>query len=147
MKPLKILGAGFLFGVGCLPATVFAIWLFHNWPLWTADLPDEFMFDTARIELSPVQLTRSPDGMLTGLGEARNTSERDCGFLQLDCDLMQGGRLLSHEMAVISGLKAGTSRGFTLFFSSVPSNAPLDELTVKLSIAQAFDGDLMRPDE
>jgi hypothetical protein len=148
MKPLKLVGAGFLFGLGWLPVAVLVIWLYYNWPPWTpgeADVPAEFLFDTARIELSPVTLSRSADGMLTGLGEARNTSDRDCGFLQLDCDVWHGDRLLSHELTVVSGLKAGTSRGFTVVFAGVSNSIPLEELRVKTAIAQAFDGGLMKP--
>jgi hypothetical protein len=131
---------GFFFGLGLLPLVVFSVWLFHNWPLFSPEIGavDGFMFDRSQIQVGDAKLSRTEAGIRI-LSEVTNRSVHACGFIQLDCDLRLEGKVIAHEMAVVSNLAGRSSRGFTVTFSDVPDTIDVSKLRVQTSIAQALN--------
>lgn len=139
---MKHLRNGFLFGLGLLPLVIFSVWLFHNWPLFSPDIGavEEFMFDKSQIQVGDTTLSRTEAGVRV-LSEVTNRSDRACGFLQLECDLRLDGKVIAHEMAIVSNLAGRSSRGFTVTFSDVPDAIDVSKLRVQTSVAQALNLD------
>jgi len=139
---MKHLRNGFLFGLGLLPVVIFSVWLFHNWPPWSPDLGavEDFMFDKTQIQIGDAKLSRTEAGVRV-LGDVTNRSDRACGFLQLECDLRLDGKVIAHEMAIVSNVAGRSSRGFTVVFSDVPDTIELSKLHVQTSVAQALNLD------
>ncbi|MFN7141518.1 MAG: FxLYD domain-containing protein [Limisphaerales bacterium] len=140
---MKYVAKGFLFSVGMLPVLVFTTWLFHNWPLWSpgSDGAEEFLFDKSQLRVGEIKLSRDESG-LRGLGEISNNSDKKCGFVQLDIDLIQDGKIIAHSLAVVSELAANSTRGFSVHFPEVPQDIDPANLKVQAAIAQAFTVDL-----
>ncbi len=140
---MKQLLKGFLFSLGLVPVFVFSIWLFHNWPLWNTGLEaaEEFSFDRSQIQLGEMKLTRSGDG-IRGLGEVTNRSDKPCSFLQLECDLLLDGKIIAHELAVVSSLSEHSTRGYTVYFSGIQDGMDASKLKVQVALAQAFNLDI-----
>jgi len=51
------------------------------------------------------------------------------------------GKVIAHEMAIVSNLAGPSSRGFTVTFSDVPDTVDLSKLQVQTSLAQALNLD------
>lgn len=136
---MKQIRNGLFFGLGLVPIVIFSIWLFHTRPLWGPKMGevDDSMFDKSQIQVGDVKLSRT-DGSIRALGEVTNRSDGICGFLQLDCDLLQDGKVIAHEMAIVSNITGRSSRGFTVLFGNVPDTIDISKLRTQTSVAQAL---------
>lgn len=131
---------GFLFSVGLIPLVVASTWFFHSFPLLGIGSMSEFSFDKSKLELGELTLTKNTDG-ITALGEITNQSDKDCNYVQIDCELRLDGKLLGHATAMVSALSAKATRGYTAYFSGIPPDVDVSRLQTKVIVAHAYNID------
>ena len=130
---------GFLFGIGLLPVLLLYKWASEKiCDIAMGDAID-WEFDRKLILIHNVRVEVNKENVEV-LGEVENLSDEDCGYIQLDCDLLDSnGDFLAHTIGVVSNLESKTRKGFSAYFEIDHKKIDSAELKHRVTVAQTMN--------